>query len=1318
MLSGAGGSLGSGSTSPSLPSVREQSSTAYESLSPQAAEAVLGEVAPGVVNRPAGGPPPLAEGQKSLGFSSDYAEALDLGPSPSGNGDAHAVVESTLPMALETGQGKYTPLDLSVREVAGGFAPAFGLAPVRIPAHAQEGASLLDSGVSLTPVTEAGSPLSGSGVADHAGVFYGDTGEEAVGVQDLSMFAEPTLSGFEWFDVLFSVRSPEHIDFKVGLPEGATLTQDPSGGVQVVKEGVTTAVIPEPRAIDAEGTPVPISVTLTGDVIDVTVPHKPGQFRFPLLLDPKIEDLTLVAPSGGHTNWKPAEHFSEHFNEHESFEGWELTAKTSYVGGEWADVQYETQGESKIYEFAAKSLEEDSETGIETLLQIVHRTGPESYAREGWGQLASNNEHPVLEWHAICAAENTTTCETSQGVNKNLAQFYDYALTGGPHYDFRDLIREGIVYISQEKAATVTFNKETPTIKVEEPNGTIVERENILYPGSKGWLGPHSSTAFEVTALDPGIGNSFAGVTGRELFIKNENHCSGIQCPEEYKGQFSYYTTTPGFTEPWQNGEWEIEGYAENAAKMFSYVQTPIRVDGNAPHGIKLTGLPAGNQIGGGVYKIKAEATDGASNEKSSGVASLELGIDGAQAGEPRGSCPSGPCTASAEWTINGGLLSAGLHKLTVVATDNAGNKAHEDFVIFVHHASPMSLGLGSLDPQSGNYTLGDSDVSMGAGLTLNRAYSSRNLTAGVEGGLGPQWSMSLAGSDSLEELADGDMLLIAANGGETVFAKNTKGEFEAPKGDTNVTLAAEVTAKGVPIAYTVKNLAAGTTMRFNRASGYLQTAPTYYGEIGWEGPGTGQLNTPMGVASDAKGDSWVADTKNSRVEEFNPEGEYVSQFGYIGTGNGALKEPRDVAIDAKGNIWVADTANNRIEEFNEKDEFVRVAGAEGGGALAEPQGLATDASGDVWVVDTGHNRVVEFNEKGEYIMEASKTVGSLALSEPIGVAIDSSGDAWVTDAKNHRVVEFGPTGAGLKEVGKEGTGNGQFQTPTGIAIDSENDLYVADYTADRVQELNAKGEFLTKFGSAGSNGAQFKAPYLMGMDYQGALLVADSENSRVQRWAHSAWLPSVSEGPVATSQVSYTYKAVRAASGTLIEPTEVLAPHAAALSCAPTIKAGCRALFMKYAEKTTATESVWGEYEGRLSEVFFAAYNPATKLVEEKTAVARYAYDAKGRLRAEWDPRVKPELKTVYGYDAEGHVTAVSPANQQPWLIHYGTIPSDASPGRVLSVIRPAVSTELGNQSAPSNSKPSDVAQRRTQSGRQDRRFLQRQLEQQPPDL
>jgi RHS repeat-associated protein len=179
-------------------------------------------------------------------------------------------------------------------------------------------------------------------------------------------------------------------------------------------------------------------------------------------------------------------------------------------------------------------------------------------------------------------------------------------------------------------------------------------------------------------------------------------------------------------------------------------------------------------------------------------------------------------------------------------------------------------------------------------------------------------------------------------------------------------------------------------------------------------------------------------------------------------------------------------------------------------------------------------------------------------------------------------------------------------------------------------------------------------------------------------------WTPSAREEPGHAGSVKYSFQTV----GGVTEPTQALAPVPAGVTCTTLVK-GCRALTFSYASSTTATGEApaeWGEYKGRLVKISFTAYSPSSKAMQT-TAVAQYSYDKQGRLRAEWNPQVSPALKTVYGYDAEGHVTAVSDPGQQPWLLHYGTIESDPSGGRLLSVTRPGAATAFGNEIAPVSS-------------------------------
>ena len=101
--------------------------------------------------------------------------------------------------------------------------------------------------------------------------------------------------------------------------------------------------------------------------------------------------------------------------------------------------------------------------------------------------------------------------------------------------------------------------------------------------------------------------------------------------------------------------------------------------------------------------------------------------------------------------------------------------------------------------------------------------------------------------------------------------------------------------------------------------------------------------------------------------------------------------------------------------------------------------------------------------------------------------------------------------------------------------------------------------------------------------------------------------------------------------------------------------------------------------------EVLFTGYNPSTKEMKP-IAVAMYAYDGQGRLRAEWDPRISPALKTVYGYDSEGHVTALTPPGQESWAFTYGEIAGDSSTGRLLKATQAPTSAGLWNGEAVKN--------------------------------
>ena len=264
-----------------------------------------------------------------------------------------------------------------------------------------------------------------------------------------------------------------------------------------------------------------------------------------------------------------------------------------------------------------------------------------------------------------------------------------------------------------------------------------------------------SPGAYEVTAHDPGIGVSFAAIAGagmsQEAFIRNEEgHCAGIQCPETYS-RFATYSPTLA------NGEDSIELYAEDAAGLDGYSYKTIKVDAAKPYKLEVTGWPATREISAAPHTVTIAATDGTKPTASSGVKSVSVSLDGGTASLVSGaSCAPGECTATGKFTINAENLTEGAHKLVVSAIDNAGNEAAEEFTFDVRHASPVSLGPGSVDPTTGQFSLGATDVSLSGVSGVSRTYQSRNLTAGMNGPLGPQWAISVGAGQNLVALPTG----------------------------------------------------------------------------------------------------------------------------------------------------------------------------------------------------------------------------------------------------------------------------------------------------------------------------------------------------------------------------------------------------------------------------------------------------------------------------------------------------------------------------------------------------------------------------------
>src|ERR1700757_955865 len=111
-----------------------------------------------------------------------------------------------------------------------------------------------------------------------------------------------------------------------------------------------------------------------------------------------------------------------------------------------------------------------------------------------------------------------------------------------------------------------------------------------------------------------------------------------------------------------------------------------------------------------------------------------------------------------------------------------------------------------------------------------------------------------------------------------------------------------------------------GCDVVHQRSIGFTCTAATCSAPS--PGSSAGQFMNPTGLALDASGDLFVADSINNRVQEFSAAGAFMRQFGSQGMLPGELRTPMDIAVSPLGDLYVADFRNERIAKFSSSGVF------------------------------------------------------------------------------------------------------------------------------------------------------------------------------------------------------------------------------------------------------------------------------------------------------------------------------------------------------------------------------------------------------------
>ncbi len=336
-------------------------------------------------------------------------------------------------------------------------------------------------------------------------------------------------------------------------------------------------------------------------------------------------------------------------------------------------------------------------------------------------------------------------------------------------------------------------------------------------------------------------------------------------------------------------------------------------------------------------------------------------------------------------------------------------------------------------------------------------------------------------------------------------------------------------------------------------------------GSIGDGGLATSAiLANPFNVAEDAAGDIYIADTANNRVRFVSAKTGNISTVagtgveGYTGDGGPAtsatLDGPTGVALDAAGDLFIADTGNLVIREVNATTQNIATYAGTGvacplgnptnpcgdngpatSATFSTPLAITLDSSGNLYIADYTVHRVREVNASTQIIttiagvgIAGAGGNGGLAtaahLDHPSGVAVDGAGNVYIDDSYNNSIRCIGcgkGTGIiaayalnGAFKLGGDGGPalSASMWAPMELSLDPAGDLFIGGGNDNVVQRVDAATYTIgTVAGDYAQNGvggfsgdgglataARISNDGLL-VDGKGNLYIADAGNNRIR---------------------------------------------------------------------------------------------------------------------------------------------------------------------------------------------------------------------------
>lgn len=272
-------------------------------------------------------------------------------------------------------------------------------------------------------------------------------------------------------------------------------------------------------------------------------------------------------------------------------------------------------------------------------------------------------------------------------------------------------------------------------------------------------------------------------------------------------------------------------------------------------------------------------------------------------------------------------------------------------------------------------------------------------------------------------------------------------------------------------------------------------------GNIGATGDGAqataASLSSPSSIVLDPAGNLYFADSGNNAVRRVDAVTGLITtvagtlnQHGYTGDHGTAtaatLNTPNGLALDASGNLYLADTGNHVIRRVDAATSIITTVAGTGAAGFNGDSQLATKAqlnspwsvyvasTGELYIADQNNHRVRLISAAGMITtISGTGTAGFIGdkgpaaqaqLNSPASVALDVAGNLYIADSGNNRIRKISAKDGSISTIagvdGESFSGDGgpadqaSLYGPYTLVLSGASDLFIADVFHNRIRKI------------------------------------------------------------------------------------------------------------------------------------------------------------------------------------------------------------------------------------------------------------------------